>query len=228
MYVTRPDRRDHGDDVGGVLHQGAEAGFALGEHDAGLVRLVDQSGDAPGDTERGDAGDRGEHEGGARSRVVEEHDRGCREQRGPEHDHPGAPVPDEPGIGPFPERAHRRVHDRGGEEEVRDRPHRVERAAVGVGTVGDETRVQRVGDEHQRETGEQQPRGRRPPGQREHRVHDDHDQQDVHQRIGDGDDPFEGRPVRALDHRGDHPLPDDRRERDRDDAAVEQRLAVES
>ena len=133
--------------------------------------------------DRGDAGDDGEDEGGARPGVVEEHDAGHREQRGAEHDHAGASVPDELDIAALPERAHRRVHDRGGEEQVRDRPERVEDPTVGVGAVGDEPRVHGVGDQHECQPREEQPRGGGPPGQREHRVHDDDDEQDVHQRI---------------------------------------------
>ena len=100
-HVLDPARRgEDDDDVGRVLHEGAEARLALTQHDAGLVRLVDEPGDAPGDAERGDAGDDGEHDRGARARVVEQHHRGHREQRRAEHDHAGAPVPDQPRVGP--------------------------------------------------------------------------------------------------------------------------------
>ena len=58
-------------------------------------------------------------------------------------------VTDELDIAALPERAHRRVHDRGGEQQVRDRPERVEDPAVGVGAVGDEPRVDGVGDQHE-------------------------------------------------------------------------------
>ena len=73
------------------------------------------------------------------------HDRGRREQRGAEHDHSGASVAHQAGIAGFPERAHRRMHHRRREQEVRDRPQHVERATVGVGAIGDQPGVDRVG-----------------------------------------------------------------------------------
>ena len=80
----------HDHDVGGVLHQGPETSLALADLGAGLVRVVDQPHDAPGHADGGDPGDDGEGEGGARTGVVEDDDRGRGEQRGAEHDHAGA------------------------------------------------------------------------------------------------------------------------------------------
>ena len=151
---------DHHDDVGGVLHERAEPRLALGEDDACLVRLVDQTGDAPRHPEGGDAGDHREHHRRARTGIVEDDDRGRREQRGPEHDHSGASVAHQAGIAGFPERAHRRVHHRRREQEVRDRPQRVERAAVGVGAVGHQPGVDHVGHQHRRRA---RRRGATPP-----------------------------------------------------------------
>src|SRR5436190_2031480 len=94
-----------------------------------------------------------------------------------------APMADQAGVAAFPQRAHRRVHHRGREQEVGDGPLRIECASDAVCAVGDHSRVDHIGDEHQGESGEQQPRGGCPPRQAEHRVHDHHDEQDVHDRV---------------------------------------------
>ena len=216
---------DH-DDVGGVLHERAEPRLALGQDDARLVRLVDETGDAPRHPDGGDARDHREHHRRARTGIVEDDDRGRREQRGPQHDHSGASVAHQAGIAGLPQRAHRRVHHRRCEQEVRDRPQRVERAAVGVGAVGHQPGVEHVGHQHRPEPGEEEPRGGRPARQREHGVHDDDDEQDVHDRVRHRHDPPGAGARGAVEDRGDHPLPHDRGERDRDHDAVDRGLAV--
>ena len=118
---------------------------------------------------------------------------GRREQRGAEHDHAGASVTDEPGVA-RPPRASRID---GCITAAASRKYAIGHsassgAAVGVGAVGDEPRVDGVGDQHRRRARAKSSHAAGVHrGQREHRVHDHDDEHDVHQRVQHGHDAFE-------------------------------------
>ena len=130
-----------------------------------------------------------------------------------------------PGVVRGAELAHRRVEHRGREQRVRDRPQRIERTAVGVVAVDDQTREEGVGGEHRRHPREQQPGRGDQPREREHRVHERHDEHDVHDGVQHRHEPFGRRAFGRRHHGLDDPLPHHRAGGERHDRGVDQRVA---
>ena len=150
MYFTRPDCADHHDDVGGVLHERAEPGLALGRTTRAwfvsstrrVMRHATPMAATPVITASTTAALEPES-----SRMTTA---GAANNAAPRTTIRARPWRTRPASPASQSSLHRRVHHRRREQEVRDRPQHVERAAVGVGAVGDQPGVDHVGDQHRR------------------------------------------------------------------------------